>query len=78
MGDKTPCLKLEDGCLLVLQPFERGQRTFCTSDRLEADGGEIVMARIVEHSQSDHPGFLPISERLNFTTGQPAGTPPWR
>jgi len=70
----VPCVRLGCGCLLALQPFEPGQTTFYTSDHLEADGGEIVMARIVASSQPDHPGFLSLADRLAFATGRPFGT----
>lgn len=40
--------------------------------------GEVTMVQITTAPHVDPPGFISLFERLNFATGQPAGTPPWR
>lgn len=61
-------------------PFESGMEgRFVSTDAAEHYASlQKQGTSVAAQPPADHPGFLPISQRLDFATGQPAGTPPWR
>lgn len=80
-----PCVRLSDGCLLQLQPYS-GRGRFCPSDRIEAQGDDVVFVTVtpaqtsepVGHGNSRPIGELPLLEVMR-ATGQINLTPePWQ
>lgn len=61
-------------------PFEPGMEgRFVSTDAAEYNASlQKEGPAVAAHPPVEHPGLLPISQLLNFVTGQPAGTPPWR